>query len=92
MKRTVKVERWVDVTVDDAKFTPEFMTEFRKHFYDFRTVEDHMLHLGQLRARGMIDLNRPVEGYGMLSDFGVVFDEDGGYDDSVGFVNPDDLP
>lgn len=78
-KHTIKVVRLIEVTVDESKFTPEFMGEFRRHFYpSFHTISDHADHLAALYASGVIhdlDPDPFVEGYGRLSEFGVEFRE-----------------
>ncbi len=69
----VIVTQTVEVTVDESKFTPEFMAEFRRYFYEFDTLEEHLEHLGQLHARGMCDEFSFIEGYGPAKDFGIKF-------------------
>ena len=74
----VSVTQEVDVTIDSAKFSPEFMAEFRESFFRFTTVEEHVEHLGQLHARGLAGYGRGeyfVEGYGPLSSMGIVLEE-----------------
>lgn len=62
----------VTVTVDESKFTPEFMAEYRESFYPFQTVDDHIRHLAFLAATGMMrDLPSFIEGYGESEDFGI---------------------
>lgn len=70
MKRTVVVTFDVDVTVDESKLTEEWLAEWRTSFYNFGTVEDHIRHIGQLAARGMLDSSF-TEGYGPLADMGI---------------------
>jgi hypothetical protein len=70
MKRIVNVTIAVEVEVDEAKFTPQFMAEFRESFYQFADVERHVLHIGQLAAREMLRQDF-TEGYGPLADFGI---------------------
>jgi hypothetical protein len=73
MTRVVQVTMDVEVTVDEGKFTPEFMQEFRESFYRFVNVEDHISHLAQLTARGEM-VGWPdefVEGYGRLEEMGI---------------------
>jgi hypothetical protein len=73
-KYTVVVTQEIEVTVDETKFDKEFMTEFRESMYNFYTIEDHMAHLAQLYARGIIDdFNNVAEGYGSLKDMGISF-------------------
>lgn len=69
MKKTVEVTFFVDVEVDETKFTPEFMQEYRDSFYNFNRIEDHMEHIAQLEVR---ELLMPfTEGYGPIKDFGI---------------------
>lgn len=67
----VEVTQMVSVTLDETKFTPEFMEEFRRHMYPFATVEQHVEHLAQLHVRGLT--TQFVEGYGELADFSMKF-------------------
>jgi hypothetical protein len=72
----VKVTQLVKVSLDETKFTPEFMSEFRESFYQFHDIEDHAEHIGQLVARGIHQASPYVqtefiEGYGPISDFGI---------------------
>lgn len=71
--RTVKVEQVIEVIVDETKFTPEFMAEFRRTMYPFGSVSKHMEHLAQLYARGIADQFSFIEGYGQASEFGIRF-------------------
>lgn len=72
--KTAQVVFHVDVTVDPSKFTPEFMEEFRRDFYNFHTIDEHIEFLAQLYARGLADeWSQFVEGYGPPSDFGIEF-------------------
>jgi len=73
MKRNVNVTQVIEVEVDESKFTPEFMAEFRRHFYRFVSIEQHLEHLGQLYARGMAPEDF-IEGYGNPDDFGIKFE------------------
>ena len=75
MKRfTVMVAQTVSVDVDESKFTEEWMAEFRESFYPFHCVEDHVKHLAQLYARGLVsNFTSLIEGYGAPSDFGISF-------------------
>lgn len=70
-----EVTQTVEVTVDESKFTPEFMAEFRDNMFHCETVADHAEHIAQLQARGVIelDINRDefIEGYGPASDMGI---------------------
>ena len=73
MKRRVHVTFVVDVTIDETKFTPEFMTEFRGYMYNVTSIEHHLEHLAQLHARE-IDTGF-IEGYGLAKDFGIKFED-----------------
>lgn len=59
----------VSVEVDETKFDEEFMAEFRESFYPFHDLEDHVEHIAQLEARGLLE--DFTEGYGEISDFGI---------------------
>jgi hypothetical protein len=72
----VQVTQQVHVSVDEAKFTPEFMADFRDVFYPFQTVEDHVRHLGQLFARGIVYNGAFIEGYGKTEEMGIRFEEE----------------
>lgn len=70
--KRVAVQSMVSVTVDETKFTPEFMAEFRDSMYSFLSIDDHIEHLAQLYARGLCDeFTKFIEGYGPPSDMGV---------------------
>ena len=74
---TVNVTQKVKVTLDETKFTDEFMQEFRESFYSLNTIEDHASNLAYLYATDQIlnYLTEPfAEGYGELKDFGVTFE------------------
>lgn len=76
MQKSVGVQQLVQVTVDEAKFTPKFMAEFRDSFYDFHTVDEHIVHLGQLYARGRAfepGYADFIEGYGPAANMGIRF-------------------
>lgn len=71
----VLVEQTISVSVDETKFTPQFMEEFRASMYPFHSVQDHIEHLAQLYARGVVhELTKFIEGYGPPSDFGIRFE------------------
>lgn len=71
--KNVSVTQVVSVTVDETKFTNEFLAEFRRDFYRFHTLDDHIEHLGQLYARGLFNgmPDEFVEGYGPAREFGI---------------------
>lgn len=71
MTKTIEVTQYVTVTVPDDLLTEEFMAEFREHFYDFTTVDEHLYHLAQLRARGIYDSDSFIEGYGNAKELGI---------------------
>ena len=78
LTKQVSVTQAVKVSVDESKFTPEFMAEFRQSFYNFDTVDDHIEHLGQLFARGLVGGYLPdefIEGYGPAEAMGIHFYE-----------------
>jgi hypothetical protein len=71
----VAVEQVISVTVDETKFTPQFMEEFRRLFFPFYSIDDHVAHLAQMYARGVADeFTGFIEGYGPPSDFGIKFE------------------
>ena len=74
--KTYKVEvvQLVEVTLDETKFTEEFMEEFRESFFPFFDIEDHAEHIAQLHARDVYQgmRNEFVEGYAVIDkEFGV---------------------
>ncbi|AXQ69957.1 tape measure protein [Caulobacter phage CcrSC] len=75
LSRQTRTQHIVLVTVDPAKFTPEFMEEFREHFFDYDTIEEHIEHLGSLYGRGVIEgfPNEFIEGYGVAKEMGIAF-------------------
>lgn len=75
VSQAFEVTSVVIVTLDDAKFTDEFMSEFRRNFFDFDTIAEHGEHLATLLATGVIagSPDEFVEGYGPLKDMGISF-------------------
>ncbi len=71
MRREVTVVQRIQVEIDEEKFDPKFLQEFAETFYDFKTVEEHILHLGQMFARGIMPECGFVEGYGELAEMGI---------------------
>lgn len=69
MQFEVEVTFVVDVEVDQTKFTPEFLAEFRKSLYPFDFI-DHVKHIAQLEAREMLSPDF-TEGYGALKEMGI---------------------
>ena len=72
---TVLVTQEIEVELDEAQFTEEFMEEFRASFFGYSTIEEHAEHIAQLQARGIIDLEGRatefVEGYGPSEEMGI---------------------
>lgn len=64
----VNVTQTVEVTLDESKFSKEFLEEFKEYFYDFDDMEEHAKHLAQLKARELIDYDGFIEGYGNIED------------------------
>ena len=67
------VNQTVSVEVDESKFTPEFLAEFRENFQELETLDDHYEYLAELYATGRIKgyPSEEVEGYGKLADMGI---------------------
>lgn len=59
----------VDVEIDETKFDETFLSEFRASFYPFYDIKDHVEHIAQLTARGLLD--DFTEGYGPIDDMGI---------------------
>jgi hypothetical protein len=77
LTQTVVVTQDVSVTVDETKFTEDFMQEFRESFFNFDSIDDHLEHLAQLYARGLVsdwDPEEFIEGYGPMKDMGIKFE------------------
>lgn len=70
----VKVENWVEVTVDETQFSEGFMAEFRAIMYPFSSIDRHIEHLAWLYSRGMADSESFIEGYGPAKNFGIKFE------------------
>ena len=81
MKRTVEVTISVDVTVDEEKLNKGFIDDFKKYMYPFE-IEDHIKHIAECKVGGIISDNS-LEGYGDLSDMGIVVKETGGKSEIV---------
>lgn len=72
MTKTIEVTQTIVVTVDESKFTPEFMANFNRHFFDCETIEDHIAFIAKSYAMGVVTHNGDfLEGYGVLRDFGI---------------------
>lgn len=74
-KFKVEVTQLIEVEIDASKFDEAFMEDFRSHFYNFDTIDEHVEHLAQIHARGVIELDSYtpefIEGYGPQNDFGI---------------------
>jgi len=68
--RVIAVRFIVEVEMDDAAFTPEFMSEFSEVILPGFTLEDHAEYIAWLECRGLL---RPdfTEGYGPLAPLGI---------------------
>ena len=75
--KKVKVIQHIIVTIDDTKFDENLMKEFWEGFYYFLNFDDHIEHLAQLNARGIVDEFSFIEGYGQAKEMGIQFDNDG---------------
>ena len=74
MTKTITVTQEITVTVDESRFTPEFMASYSKHFHECEAVENHMQYIAKCCALGIIASKGDfLEGYGKLDDFGIRF-------------------
>lgn len=77
MKKTydIRVIQNVRVTLDESKFTEEWMAEFRRSFYQMNSTMEHAEHIAQLEARGVygwgITKDTFIEGYGPAGEMGI---------------------
>lgn len=74
LEYTINFTQTVKVVLDETKFTPQFLEEFREHLYQFDSIAQHAEHLAQLHARGLVDDFSFIEGYGPAKDMGICFD------------------
>ncbi|MCK9615913.1 MAG: hypothetical protein M0R48_10585 [Candidatus Omnitrophica bacterium] len=71
---TVEVTNTVEVTLDETKFTPEFMKAFSSYMWPVDDIEEHAIHLAQMHVRGMADWPSTfIEGYGPAEKMGISF-------------------
>lgn len=70
MKKQVAFTQVVEVEVDETKFTPEWLADWRKTFYNFTSVDQHIEHIAQLEARDILN-PKFTEGYGPLVEMGI---------------------
>lgn len=73
----VEVRQTIEVTIDETKFTPQFMADFRGSFFAFYSLKDHVEHLAQLAAREVVHDGSFIEGYGPAKEMGISFAEGG---------------
>lgn len=66
----VEVTQVVKVQIDDEKINEDFNRVFSSYMWDVNCIEDHVKHLAQMEARGLIDCDGYVEGYGRLPEIG----------------------
>lgn len=71
MKFDTEYTSYWTVELDENKFTKDFMAEFRESFYPFYALEDHAEHITQLYARGVVEGDEFIEGYGKPSEAGI---------------------
>ena len=74
MTKQVDVTITVEVTVDESKFDEDFLKSFREFFYDFYDIDDHIKHLAQITARGLIGEDNFIVGYGNITEMGIDVD------------------
>lgn len=67
--RQVQVTFFVDVCIDDNKFTQQVMDDFSEVIFKINDLNGHAQHIAKLCAQG--ETNFFVEGYGELSEVGV---------------------
>ncbi len=72
----VFVRQTVVVILDETRFTPEWMQDFRGSFYEFYTLPDPAKHTAQIISRGLTGgfSDAFVEGYGRLDEMGITVD------------------
>lgn len=68
-KYTANVFIKVEIELDETKFDEAFMAEFRESFYQYHELDEHVAHLAQLEARGLLDTF--TEGYGEIDEFAI---------------------
>lgn len=69
---TVEVTQTVQVTLEQPDiFTEEFNQDFSDIFWEVSSDEDHIEHIAQMEARGLVGYDTFVEGYGKLTDLGI---------------------
>lgn len=72
MRKTVIVTQEIEIEYDETKLNdPGFCQEFNRYFYEFNGIDDHLQHLAQCEARGLIGFDNFVEGYGDIKKMGI---------------------
>ena len=80
MKAVVEIVHTFEVTVDETKFTDEFLEEFNSTMYYIEDIDGHIKNLACLAAYGNIDGSTNfVEGYGDLKEMGIKIEDENGY-------------
>lgn len=75
-KFEVEVIRTVSVTIDETKFTKEFLDEFSSYISSsIDDIPSHIEHLAWSFAAGRTDDDQFIEGYGPAKEFGIKFQE-----------------
>lgn len=74
MRKRVQVVMTFDIEIDESKFTPEFFAQFDAAISPFGDdLNEHFEHLAQLFARGIVNGDSFIEGYGPASELGIRF-------------------
>ncbi len=68
--RVVVVRFTVEVEMDDAAFTPDFMAEFGNVISPGFDLEDHAEYIAWMECRGLLQPDF-TEGYGPLAPLGI---------------------
>lgn len=81
MIRTFKVQVMteVEVTIDDTVIDDKFNKQFSKYFWETDCIEDHAKYLAEMKSSGRIHSGMFVEGYGDLSEAGIIIKEEDTY-------------
>ncbi len=76
-KYSVEVIQLINITIDESKFTPEFMKDFNSYMFEFKGVEEHIKFIVEKFADGTVSSeNDFLEGYGILSEFGIKLEKE----------------
>ena len=72
MTKNITVTQTISVTVDESKFTPEFMANFSHYMFDCKTIDDHIAYIAKSFATRVVICDEDfLEGYGVLRDLGI---------------------